>query len=83
MPRNDTLTSIGATRALAAQARDAGNNIVAGSFSWVTRNAGVATASMLSSWGESAQETTLWTRSGLPLVVTLRRKGQDAFAIGF
>ena len=35
----------------------------------------VATAIMLSSWGESALETTLWTRSGLPLVVTLRRQG--------
>jgi diaminopimelate epimerase len=35
----------------------------------------VATAIMLSSWSESAHETTLWTRSGLPLVVTLRRDG--------
>jgi diaminopimelate epimerase len=35
----------------------------------------VATAIILSSWGESALETTLWTRSGLPLVVTLRREG--------
>ena len=35
----------------------------------------VATAIMLSSWGESARETTFWTRSGLPLVVTLRREG--------
>jgi diaminopimelate epimerase len=35
----------------------------------------VATAIMLSTWGESAHETTLWTRSGLPLVVTLNRKG--------
>jgi diaminopimelate epimerase len=35
----------------------------------------VATAIMLSSWGESALETTLWTSSGLPLVVTLRREG--------
>jgi diaminopimelate epimerase len=35
----------------------------------------VAAAIMLSSWGESATETTLWTRSGLPLVVTLRRQG--------
>jgi diaminopimelate epimerase len=35
----------------------------------------VATAIMLSSWGESALETTLWTTSGLPLVVTLRRDG--------
>jgi diaminopimelate epimerase len=35
----------------------------------------VATAIMLSTWGESAHETTLWTRSGLPLIVTLTRKG--------
>jgi len=35
----------------------------------------VATAILLSSWGESAHETTLWTRSGLPLVVTLGREG--------
>jgi diaminopimelate epimerase len=35
----------------------------------------VATAIMLSSWGETAQETTLWTRSGLPLLVSLRRQG--------
>ena len=35
----------------------------------------VATAIMLSVWGESALETTLLTRSGLPLVVTLRRDG--------
>jgi diaminopimelate epimerase len=35
----------------------------------------VAVAIMLSSWGESALETTLWTRSGLPLVVTLHREG--------
>jgi diaminopimelate epimerase len=35
----------------------------------------VATAIMLSSWGESPLETTLWTKSGLPLVVTLRREG--------
>lgn len=35
----------------------------------------VATAILLSIWGESAHETTLWTRSGLPLVVTLTRKG--------
>jgi len=31
----------------------------------------VATAIMLSSWGKSGKETTLWTRSGLPLTVTL------------
>jgi diaminopimelate epimerase len=36
----------------------------------------VATAIMLSSWGESGSETTLWTRSGLPLVVRLRRDGE-------
>ncbi len=35
----------------------------------------VATAILLSSWGESAKETTLWTRSALPLTVTLRRDG--------
>jgi diaminopimelate epimerase len=35
----------------------------------------VATAIALSSWGESAAETTLWTRSALPLTVTLRRDG--------
>jgi diaminopimelate epimerase len=35
----------------------------------------VATAILLSSWGESAKETTLWTRSSLPLIVTLRRDG--------
>jgi diaminopimelate epimerase len=35
----------------------------------------VATAIMLSSWGESAKEILLWTRSGLPLTVTLRHEG--------
>ncbi|MEO8909315.1 MAG: diaminopimelate epimerase [Gemmatimonadaceae bacterium] len=35
----------------------------------------VATAILLSVWGESAHETALWTRSGLPLVVTLTRRG--------
>jgi diaminopimelate epimerase len=35
----------------------------------------VAVAILLSSWGESAKETTLWTRSALPLTVTLRRDG--------
>lgn len=35
----------------------------------------VATALMLSSWSEAGHETTLWTRSGLPLLVTLRREG--------
>lgn len=34
----------------------------------------VATAILLSSWGESAKETILWTRSGLPLTVSLRRE---------
>jgi diaminopimelate epimerase len=38
----------------------------------------VATAILLSSWGEAAKETTLWTRSGLPLTVTLRRE-QDSW----
>ena len=38
----------------------------------------VATAIMLSDWGESGQETTLWTRSSLPLTVTVRRK-KDAW----
>ena len=37
----------------------------------------VATAILLSSWGEAARETTLWTRSGLPLTVTLRRDGDS------
>jgi diaminopimelate epimerase len=35
----------------------------------------VATAIILSAWGESGDETVLWTRSGLPLTVTLRRDG--------
>jgi diaminopimelate epimerase len=35
----------------------------------------VATAIMLAAWGECGLETTLWTRSGLPLVVTLKRQG--------
>ena len=34
----------------------------------------VATAILLSSWGESGKETTLWTRSALPLTVSLRRE---------
>jgi diaminopimelate epimerase len=37
----------------------------------------VATAILLSSWGESGKETTLWTRSNLPLTVTLRRDGDS------
>ena len=39
-PRNptaDTLTSLGATLALTATARDAGNNVVAGTYVWVSR----------------------------------------------
>jgi diaminopimelate epimerase len=35
----------------------------------------VATAIMLAAWGDSGLETTLWTRSGLPLIVTLHREG--------
>ena len=35
----------------------------------------VATAIMLSAWGESGGETTLWTRSSLPLTVSIRRAG--------
>ncbi len=35
----------------------------------------VATAILLASWGEAGNETVLWTRSGLPLTVTLRREG--------
>lgn len=35
----------------------------------------VATAILLSIWGESGRETILWTRSGLPLTVTLKRQG--------
>jgi diaminopimelate epimerase len=37
----------------------------------------VAAAIMLSDWGESGKETTLWTRSGLPLTVSLRRDGSS------
>ncbi|MFL5522866.1 MAG: diaminopimelate epimerase [Gemmatimonadaceae bacterium] len=33
----------------------------------------VATAIMLCDWGESSRETVLWTRSGLPLTVSLER----------
>jgi diaminopimelate epimerase len=36
----------------------------------------VAIAIMLSMWGEGAGDITLWTRSGLPLVVRLRREGK-------
>ena len=37
----------------------------------------VATAIMLADWGESGSETVLWTRSSLPLTVTLRREGDS------
>lgn len=37
----------------------------------------VATAIMLADWGESGKETVLWTRSSLPLTVTLRRDGDS------
>lgn len=36
----------------------------------------VATAIALTDWGESGSETTLWTRSALPLTVTLERRGK-------
>ncbi len=36
----------------------------------------VATAILLSDWGESGKEITLWTRSALPLIVTLKRNGK-------
>jgi diaminopimelate epimerase len=36
----------------------------------------VATAIILAEWGESGRETVLWTRSSLPLVVSLKRDGQ-------
>ena len=36
----------------------------------------VATAIALADWGESAGETVLWTRSLLPLTVTLKRQGE-------
>ena len=39
----------------------------------------VATAIMLSDWGESGKETTLWTRSSLPLTVSLRREKDSWF----
>jgi len=35
----------------------------------------VATAIMLAGWGESGRETVLWTRSSLPLTVSLKRDG--------
>jgi diaminopimelate epimerase len=78
--RNHPALSDGANVNFVARRRD-------GSFAYRTFERGVeaetlacgtgavATAIMLSIWGESAHETTLWTRSGLPLVVTLARKG--------
>ena len=39
----------------------------------------VATAIMLSDWGESGKETTLWTRSSLPLTVTLKHEKDSWF----
>ena len=44
-PRNDTLTSLGATVALSAQLRDASGAVVAGSFTWTSRDALIATVS--------------------------------------
>ena len=35
----------------------------------------VAAAILLQTWGETGGSTTLWTRSGLPLTVTLRKDG--------
>jgi diaminopimelate epimerase len=78
--RNHPALSDGANVNFVARRRD-------GSFAYRTFERGVeaetlacgtgavATAILLSIWGESAHETTLWTRSGLPLVVTLTRKG--------
>jgi len=37
----------------------------------------VATAIILSDWGETGKETVLWTRSSLPLTVTLKRAGDS------
>jgi diaminopimelate epimerase len=37
----------------------------------------VATAIMLSEWDEAGRETVLWTRSSLPLTVTLKRDGDS------
>ena len=44
-PPFDTLTSLGDTRALAAQARDTAGAPLAGSFTWMSRNSAVATVS--------------------------------------
>ncbi|MBX7120169.1 MAG: Ig-like domain-containing protein [Gemmatimonadaceae bacterium] len=41
-PALDTLTAIGAQRLLAASARDGANNIVAGTFTWATRDPAIA-----------------------------------------
>ena len=42
-PHTTTMTSIGDVFTLTATARDAGNNIVAGTYAWVSRTPGVAT----------------------------------------
>ena len=39
----DTLTSFGQTLTLTATARDAGNNVVAGTYTWLSRNTAIAT----------------------------------------
>ena len=44
-PHLDTLTSLTATGTLAAQAKDASNNPVAGTFTWVSRTPAIATVS--------------------------------------
>ncbi len=42
-PTLDTLTAIGATRTLVPTSRDVGNAVVAGSYTWVSRDPAVAT----------------------------------------
>ncbi len=42
-PQRDSLFSFNETRNLSVQGRDAGNNIVSGSWTWVSRNPSVAT----------------------------------------
>jgi adhesin/invasin len=42
-PSLDTITAIAATRTLVAQAKDAQNNLLSGSFTWVSRTPAVAT----------------------------------------
>jgi diaminopimelate epimerase len=37
----------------------------------------VATAILLANWGDWGREITLWTRTGLPLIVSLKREGSD------